>query len=165
MIEKIFPVWTNDITRSFHTYLLLRSIPERCILEALLRRVLYCGHSTQYSHLVWLLNSVWNFQDIFTVICRIRMPTCRVQYFLLLSFFLFLAYSQPSQIGCLPYFHTWCGVSANLECTSEMCCMWLAENTGCKRIPKIRRMRTIVQLCRAVFLQIRQVLTIEKKTC
>jgi len=25
---------------------------ERCILEALLRRVLYCGHSTQYSHLV-----------------------------------------------------------------------------------------------------------------
>ena len=30
----------------------LRSIPERCILEALLRRVLYCGHSTQYSHLV-----------------------------------------------------------------------------------------------------------------
>jgi len=23
-----------------------------CILEALLRRVLYCGHSTQYSHLV-----------------------------------------------------------------------------------------------------------------
>jgi len=28
------------------------SIPERCILEALLRRVLYCGHSTQYSHLV-----------------------------------------------------------------------------------------------------------------
>ena len=27
-------------------------MPERCILEALLRRVLYCGHSTQYSHLV-----------------------------------------------------------------------------------------------------------------
>ena len=30
----------------------LLSIPERRILEALLRRVLYCGHSTQYSHLV-----------------------------------------------------------------------------------------------------------------
>jgi len=28
-------------------------MPERCILEALLRRVLYCGHSIQYSHLVW----------------------------------------------------------------------------------------------------------------
>jgi len=27
---------------------------------------------------------------------------------------LFLAYSQPSQIGCLPYLHTWCGLSANL---------------------------------------------------
>ena len=42
----------NDITSSLHTYLFLRSIPERCILEALLRRVLYCGHSTQYIHLV-----------------------------------------------------------------------------------------------------------------
>jgi len=33
----------------------LRSILERCILEALRRRVLYCGHSTQYSHLVHVL--------------------------------------------------------------------------------------------------------------
>ena len=32
--------------------------PERCILEALLRRVLYCGHSTQYIHLV--ANMFWN---------------------------------------------------------------------------------------------------------
>jgi len=30
---------------------------------------------------------------------------------LLLSFF--LALSQPSEIGCLLYFHTWCGLSAN----------------------------------------------------
>jgi len=46
--------------------------------------------------------------------------------------FLFLAYSQQSQIGCLPYFHTWCGLSANLECRSEMCCTRLAENKGRK---------------------------------
>jgi len=25
-----------------------------------------------------------------------------------------LTYSQPSQIGCLPYLHTWHGLSANL---------------------------------------------------
>ena len=31
---------------------------------------------------------------------------------------------------------TWCGLSANLECRSEMCCMWLAENTGRKKIAK-----------------------------
>ena len=44
------------------------------------------------------------------------------------SFFLFLlAYSQPSQVGCLPYFHTWCVLSANLQCRSEMCCTRLAE--------------------------------------
>ena len=52
----------------------------------------------------------------------------------LLSFFLTL--SLPSQTGCLPYFHTWCGLSANLGCRSEMCCTWLAENAGRKKITK-----------------------------
>jgi len=48
--------------------------------------------------------------------------------FLLLSFFFSLPnLSRPLQIGCLPYFHTWCGLSANLRCRSEMCCMWLAD--------------------------------------
>jgi len=42
-------------------------------------------------------------------------------------FFLFLVYFQPSQIGCLPYLHTWCGLSANLGCRSETCCTRLAE--------------------------------------
>jgi len=35
---------------------------------------------------------------------------------------------------CLPYFYTWCGLSANLECRSEMCCTWLAENTWRKNL-------------------------------
>jgi len=39
-------------------------------------------------------------------------------------------------MGCLPYFHTWCGLSANLECRSEMCCTRLAGNTGRKKIAK-----------------------------
>ena len=30
----------------------------------------------------------------------------------------FLASSQRSEIRCLPYFHTWCGLSANLGCRS-----------------------------------------------
>ena len=55
--------------------------------------------------------------------------------FFFLSFF--LAYSQQSQIACLPYFHTWCGLSANLECRSEMCCTRLAENTGRKITQKV----------------------------
>jgi len=37
------------------------------------------------------------------------------------------------QIGCVPYFHTWCGLSANLRCRSKTCCTRLAENTGCKK--------------------------------
>ena len=53
------------------------------------------------------------------------------------SFFLFLlAYSQPSQVGCLPYFHTWCVLSANLQCRSEMCCSRLAANAGPKNVAK-----------------------------
>jgi len=57
-------------------------------------------------------------------------------WFLSSFFFLFfLAKSQRLEIGCLPYFHTWCGLSANSKCTSEMCCMRLTENTGCKKSP------------------------------
>ena len=42
-----------------------------------------------------------------------------------LSFYLFfLAQFQRPQSGCLPYFYTRRGPSANLECRSEMCC-WL----------------------------------------
>jgi len=82
--------------------------------------------------------------------------------FILWFFLLFLAYSQLSQIWCLPYFQTWCGLSADLECMSEMCCMWLAENTGRKKLPKIHHLGTIAQLCRAISSQLRHVLTIEK---
>ena len=59
-----------------------------------------------------------------------------ILWFLLSIFLFFLAYFQPSHIGCLPYFHTWCGLSANLGCMSETCCMRLTENTGLKKIAK-----------------------------
>jgi len=51
-----------------------------------------------------------------------------ILWFLLSSFFLpfFLSYSQPSQIGRLPY----CGLSANLGCRSKTCCTRLIENTA-----------------------------------
>jgi len=48
------------------------------------------------------------------------------------SFFCFLAYSQRSQIGYLPYFHT----CANLECRL-VCCMRLAEIQDAKITQKI----------------------------
>jgi len=49
-------------------------------------------------------------------------------FYLLLSFF----FSSPNLSA--PYFHTWCGLIANLECMSEMCCTRLVENTGCKKV-------------------------------
>jgi len=67
---------------------------------------------------------------------------------------IYLFYSSPNLSGLrlddVPYFHTWCGSSANLECRSEMCCTRLAGNTGRKNDAKNRHLRTIAQLCRAI---------------
>jgi len=46
-------------------------------------------------------------------------------------------YLPQLQSGCLPYFYTWCGLSANLECRSEIYCTWLAGNTRRKNDAKI----------------------------
>ena len=59
-----------------------------------------------------------------------------VSFFFLSSSSFFLAYSQPSEIGCLPYFCTWCGLSANLAFRSETCCTRRTENTGGKNRQK-----------------------------
>jgi len=53
----------------------------------------------------------------------------------------------------------WCGLSANLEYRSEMCCTRLTGNTGRKN----RHLRPIAQLCRAESSQLRHVSTIGKK--
>ena len=82
-------------------------------------------------------------------------------FFFLLSFF-FLAYSQRSHIGCLPYFYTWRDPCANLECRFEMCCMHLAGNTGPKIAKKIRHLGIIAQFCQAISSQLRHVSTIGK---
>jgi len=70
-----------------------------------------------------------------------------------------------SFFGCLPYFHTWCGLSANLRCRSETCCTRLTENTGRKKVDNNRYLDTIAQLCCTISVQLRHVSTIEKKTC
>jgi len=62
--------------------------------------------------------------------------SCSFFFFFLLFLSFFLAYSRRSQIGCLSYFHKRCGLSANLECRSELCCTRLAENTWRKNYAK-----------------------------
>ena len=62
-------------------------------------------------------------------------------YIFILWFLLYYFFPSPnlkrSEIGCLPYFHTWCGLSANFRCRSETCCTGLAANTGRKKSSKI----------------------------
>ena len=60
-------------------------------------------------------------------------------FYLLSSPFFFprLISAVGDWMSTIPYFHTWCGLSANVECMSEMCCTRLAENTGRKNDAKI----------------------------
>jgi len=67
-------------------------------------------------------------------------------FFLSSSFFPHLILAAADWMTCLPYFHTWCGLSANLECSSE-----------------IRLLGTIAQFCWAISSQLRHVLTTAKK--
>ena len=81
--------------------------------------------------------------------------------FLVLScgFFFYLLFSSPNlsrrRLDVCHTSDTWCGLSANLECMSEMCCTRLAENRAI--------FGTIGQLCRAVSSQLRHISTIGKK--
>ena len=61
------------------------------------------------------------------------------------------------------YFYTWCGLSANLGCRSEMCSTRFTGNTGCKNYTKNRHPGTIAQICWAVSSQLRHVSTIGEK--
>jgi len=88
---------------------------------------------------------------------------CSCGYFLSSSFVLFprlFSADAGWMSTILP--RTRRGLSANLECRSEMCYTRLAENTGRKNT----HLRTIAQLCRAIGLssQLTHVLTIGK-TC
>ena len=56
-------------------------------------------------------------------------------FFFLLSFFPRLISAAADWMSA--YFHTWCGLSANLRCRSETCCTRLTENTERKKSPKI----------------------------
>jgi len=80
-----------------------------------------------------------------------------------LSSFFFPRLLLAAQVGCLPYFDTWCGPRANLECRSERCCTRLAANAGPKKVAKNRHLGTIPQLCRAISSQRRHASTIGKK--
>ena len=82
-------------------------------------------------------------------------------FFFLSSFF--LAYSQQSEIGCLPYDHTWCGLSVNLECMLD--CLKCVEQGSLKiHDAKIHHLGTIAQLCQAVSSHLRHVSTVGKKS-
>jgi len=98
------------------------------------------------------MDALWNTGVIMFLSCGF--------FYLLLSFF-----SSPNLSGRrLDVYHTsTCGLRANLECTSEMCCAQLAGNAEAKKSPKNHHRGTITQLCPAISLQLRQVLTIGKK--
>jgi len=56
----------------------------------------------------------------------------------------FFYLSSSFFILCMPYFHTWCGLSANFRCRSETCCTRLAENTVRKKSPSVHHRTTLL---------------------
>jgi len=57
-------------------------------------------------------------------------------WFLFLSFFFFSWHNLSRRRLNVYHTCTRCGLSANLDCLSEMCCTWLAENTKYKNYAK-----------------------------
>jgi len=101
-----------------------------------------------YASTVWVLVTVFLWPP-YKIRQTIIFSSCGFFFF----FVFFLAYSQPSQIGCLPCFHMWCGLSANLECRSEMCCTLLTEKKDAKiskNSPSAHH-RTTLTGCRTIF--------------
>ena len=68
----------------------------------------------------------------------------RVDHYIFILFLSSFFISSPNLSGRrFDVYHTsrqWCDLSANLECRSEMCCTWLAENTGRKNDAKNRHL-------------------------
>jgi len=128
-----------------HSLIMHLKVPVITVLRLLLHHFIMaalCNRAGHYIFALWFLSSFF------------------LSFFLLLFF---LAQSQRSEIRCLPYFHTWCGLSASLGCRSEMCCTRLAENAGRTKSPKSRHLRTVVKLCRVMSSQLKHLSTIGKK--
>ena len=90
----------------------------------------------------------------------------RAGHYIFILWFLLLFFhtlSQQSQIGCLPYFHTCCGLNANLGCRSETCCTRLAENTGRKKVANGHHRTTLSGYHNTQSSQLRHVSTIGKE--
>jgi len=131
------------------------------VLEVLYHRAMFGG--ARISPAAGVSKNVEFLRPTYVIRQAIIFLPCGFFFFYLSSFF--LAYSQLSQIGCLPHFHTWWCLSANLGCRSETCCTRLAQNTRSRKSPKIRHLGTMAQFCQVISLQLRNVLTIGKKTC
>jgi len=106
----------------------------------------------KYKPLLWPPYGIWQ---------AIIFSSCG--YFCLSSFFFF---SSPNLSGRrLDVYHTstrGVTLSVNLECRSGTCCARLAENTARKNDAKNRHLGTILQLCRAIYSQLRHLSTIGK---
>jgi len=94
-----------------------------------IRSQLNIQHKYSQIHIAGISVSLWSpyvlGQTIIFLPCDFYLPSS--------IFFPHLISAVGDWMSAILYFHTWCGLSANLECRSEMCCMQLAENTGCKK--------------------------------
>jgi len=99
----------------------------------------------------WRLSNSLVFSFNFRIVRRFSWPPNGIgQAIIFSSFFILLLFPRLiSAVAELDVYHTsthgvaLVGNNSYLECTPEMCCTRLAENTGHKKSPKICHLRTI----------------------
>ena len=96
---------------------------------------------------------------VMAALCSRRGHYIFMLWFVLLSSSFFISSPNLSGRRLDVYNYTWCGLSVNLECMSEVCCTRLAEIGDAKNC----HFGTIAQLCRSISSELRHVLTIGKK--
>jgi len=97
----------------------------------------------------WLYEYGMSYSSVFILCMNLLWPPNKaghyiLQWWFLSSFFIFSFFPCCLFSAITDWMlTTWCGLSANLECRSEMCCTQLAENTGCQNSPSAHHRTTL----------------------
>ena len=112
-----------------------------------------CNYSVNFLHMYEAIKQSKNVSDV--IFMAVQYSAAVVSSFF---FFFSLPILSGRRLGVYRYFHTWCGLSANLECRSGCA----ARGSLKYRNAKIRHLRTITHFCRDTTSQLRHASTIGK---
>jgi len=139
-------VWRQTLTQSLRPTSYLGTVRLTASTSHLIPHDMQCRAVPRWAS--WLTDQ---YVALRHKICLFMVALCsRADHYILPCAFYLLSsifFSSPNLRGRrLDVYHTWCGLRANLECMSKMCCTRLAENTGRKKIAILAPSHNIVGL-------------------